>query len=252
MGDGEESAGHDSGQVEVADDERVFNSRGGNRLVRNIHFHKSAGSRPHALRVQFTKSKATSLTLKNTDFFVQYRRAVDLMADFLEIERHAPVRDQMQATAAAFLDHYGLHAVDVTVGKGDTAKTIQNVVRLAEDDAEPAAAPQRIISPATLIASDGRVRAITFKRRTRVHPARIQVRLTRGRQPSFSLENTSFSEQYRKAVTHLADALHLPPDDPLRRSMEQSGPAFLDHYALVTGPLNIPDAVVNLEPREKH
>lgn len=229
---------------------RIFALRGGRRLVCNIVYHKASGKRPHALGVLSRQAKATSLTLKNKDFFAQYKRAVDAIADSMGIPSESPVRSEMEATATDFLAHYGLETQPIEVGEGANKVSVKNVVVEPADDGSRAASEpsQRALStnhPAAFH-SDGRVRGVTYKARHGAAPAQIHVRPRRGKLASFSLENTSFATQYAAAIAHLADALGLPRGDPLRTRMECSGDAFLRYYGLTTRPLSIDDVVAPL------
>jgi hypothetical protein len=241
---------------------RVFLIRGDKKFVRGLGFHAPAGKRVQALRVTFGKKKSTSISLQKTDFFVQYRRAVKLLADFFKVPPDDALRKQMEQTVGDFMDYYGLTTQTRLLQHKYGTALIDNVaVQLdhkpqsfearqskAEDNsAADADAKLRRRDP---MWADGRVRGITFRPRTGVQGTAIHVRPQRGKAKTFSLERTSFSVQYKRAINCMADAIALAEDDPVRAQMLASGPAFLKHYKLATVAITIPDAVVMPESDE--
>lgn len=223
--------------------QRVLALRDGKRLVRNLVYSKASGKRPHVLRVVRRFSTATDFTLQNKDFYAQYKRAVDAIAETLGIDLDAPLRAEMLATADDFLKYYELQIHTVEVGEGPHKLTIENVIVVTDAEGIKQVATSGAGHPELLVA-DGRVRGVTFKARRGMIPAHIHVRPGRGKSTSFNLENTSFSSQYAAAIAYMVNAFGLSPSDPVREKMEMSGEAFLRHYGLTTQPISIADAVV--------
>lgn len=236
---------------------RIFTLRGERKLVSYIVYHKKSGHRPQALRIQIGQTKRTSITLKNKNFYLQYQKAIDLIADFHSIPASSDLRREMAATASDFLAVYGLETRTMTVAHGKRSRIVEHVA-IEVDPVDPAIYADESEQPrddSTTAASaqqrhfgtymvNGRVRGVTFRPRSGDKPAHIHVRPWRAKTASFSLENTSFSAQYARAIAVMVQSLALEPGDPIRVAMEQSGPAFLEYFNLNTQPLSIPDVAV--------
>lgn len=249
--------GPDQPAIDSALATRVFTLRGERKLVSYIVYHKESGPRPQALRIQIGQTKRTSITLKNKNFYLQYQKAIDLIADFHSIPASSDIRKEMAATASDFLAVYGLETRTLTVAHGKRSRIVEHVA-IEVGPADPAVYADQNEQPVgdSLAAAsaqqrhhgtymmNGRVRGVTFRPRSGDKPAHIHVRPWRAKTASFSLENTSFSAQYARAIAVMVQSLALEPGDPLRVAMEQSGPAFLEYCNLTTQPVSIPDVAV--------
>jgi len=236
---------------------RIFTLRGERKLVSYIVYHKKSGPRPQALRIQIGQTKRTSITLKNKNFYLQYQKAIDLIADFHSIPASSDIRREMAATASDFLAVYGLETRTVTVAHGKRSRIVENAAievgpvdpavyagqNEQPESYSPGAASARQRHYGTYMVN-GRVRGVTYRPRSGDKPAHIHVRPWRAKTASFSLENTSFSAQYARAIAVMVQSLALAPGDRIRVAMEQSGPAFLQYYNLNTQPVSIPDVAV--------
>lgn len=236
---------------------RIFTVRGERKLVSYIVYRRKSGPRPQALRIQIGQTKSTSITLKNKDFYLQYQKAIDLIADFHSIPASSDIRKEMAATASDFLVVYGLETRTIKVAHGKRSRIVENAAievgpvdpafytdpnEQPEGDSSDAASAQQRHHGTYMV--DGRVRGVTYRSRSGDRPAHIHVRPWRAKTASFSLENTSFSAQYARAIAVMVKSLALESGDPIRVAMEQSGQAFLQHYNLNTQPVSIPDVAV--------
>jgi hypothetical protein len=131
--------------------------------------------------------------------------------------------------------------VAIEVGRADPSVYADQNEQPEGDSPNAASAQQRHYSTYMV---NGRVRGVTFRPRSGDKPAHIHVRPWRAKTASFSLENTSFSAQYARAIAVMVQSLALEPGDPLRIAMEHSGPAFLQYFNLTTQPISIPDVAV--------
>lgn len=84
-------------------------------LVRGVTFRPAAGDRPAHIHVRRWRGKALFLSLENTSFAMQYEKAVRAMADSLGLPHDDPSRPLMHQSGPAFLQHYGLTTVTVTI-----------------------------------------------------------------------------------------------------------------------------------------
>lgn len=249
-GDTAETTDH-TNRADFEIESKVFVMRGDKKLVRHLAFAKAAGQRPNTLRVSVGSAHGTALTLKNASFARQYRRAIDMIADFHAIAQDDPIRDEMEKTGPAFLEHYGLRTLPFQFQKQGELKAIEDAAFPIDDgDAEKSKPPNgksKLGAPKALL-PHGLVRGVTFRPARGADPALIHVRLWRGKGFSLSLENVSFAKQYAKAIDAVADSLGIAAGDPLRNRLHQTGQAFLEHYALTTVVVTIPDVVVMKNP----
>lgn len=230
---------------------KVFVMRGDKKLVRHLSFAKAAGKRPNTLRVAIGSAHDTALTLKNASFSTQYRRAIAIVADFHGIPENDPIREKMEETAAAFLEHYNLHTQPFKFERQGILRSIEDAAFPNDTNLEAGAGDRASLKTPKAMTPDGLVRGVTYRSARSGQPALIHVRLWRGKGFSLSLENTSFAKQYAKAVAAVADSLGLTHDDPLRTQMQASGQAFLKHYRLATVAVTIPDVVVVQDPNQQ-
>lgn len=236
---------------------RIFTLRGERKLVSYIVYHRKSGPRPQSLRIQIGQTKSTSITLKNKDFYLQYQKAINVLADFHSIPASSVIRKEMAATASDFLAVYGLQTRTVTVAHGKRSRIVENVAvevgpidpafyaeqnEQSKGDSPGAVRAQKRHHGTYMV--EGRVRGVTYRPRSGEKAAHIHVRPWRAKTASFSLENTSFSAQYARAIAVMVQSLALEAGDPIRIAMEQSGPAFLQYYNLNTQPVSIPDVAV--------
>lgn len=242
---------NDENSADIEIESRVFVMRGDKKLVRHLAFAKAAGQRPNTLRVTVGSAHGTALTLKNSSFSRQYRRAIDMIADFYAIALDDPIRDEMEKTGPAFLEHYGLRTLPFQFQKHGELKVINDAILPIEDGdtrkAETPTAKAKLGAPKALL-PHGLVRGVTFRPARGADPASLHVRLWRGKGFSLSLENVSFAKQYAKAVDSVADSLGIAVADPLRNRLHETGQAFLEHYELTTVVVTIPDVVVLKNP----
>lgn len=241
----------DTKRTDLEIESKVFVMRGDKKLVRHLAFAKAAGQRPNTLRVSVGSAHGTALTLKNASFSRQYRRAVDMIADFHAIAQDDPLRDEMENTGPAFLEHYGLRTLPFKFQKQGELKTIEDAAFPINDSSTEG--PKTPSDKSTLgapkaLLPHGLVRGITYRPAQGAAPAVIHVRLWRGKGFSLSLENVSFANQYAKAVDAVADSLGIAVADPLRNRLHETGQAFLEHYELTTVVVTIPDVVVSKSP----
>lgn len=224
---------------------KIFQIRGDKKLVRHLAFAKAAGKRPNTLRVVIGSTHGTSLTLKNSSFARQYRRAIDKIADSYAVPEGDPLRAEMEKTAGDFLAYYNLRTQPFRFAHQGEFVELDDVAfpsdaGIAETVAK--SAPTR--KAPTAMQTNGLVRGVTFRSARSGQPALIQVNLWRGKGLRLSLENASFAMQYTKAVEAVADSLGMAPEDPMRAQLRETGQAFLKHYRLSTAAVTIPDVVV--------
>lgn len=84
-------------------------------LVRGVTFRPATGDQAKHIHVRRWRGNALTLSLENTSFAVQYEKATRAMADSLGLAKDDPSRTLMAESGEAFLQHYGLTAVSVTI-----------------------------------------------------------------------------------------------------------------------------------------
>lgn len=84
-------------------------------LVRGVTFGPATGCQAAHIHVRRWRGKALTFSLKNTSFATQYEKAVRAMADSLGLTHDDPRQALMLQSGPAFLQHYGLTTVSVTI-----------------------------------------------------------------------------------------------------------------------------------------
>lgn len=80
------------------------------------------------------------------------------------------------------------------------------------------------------------IRHLSFAKAAGKRPNSLRVLVGSTHGTALTLKNASFAIQYRRAVDLIAGFHGIPADDPLRREMEETAPAFLEHFHLHTQP----------------
>lgn len=111
-------------------EERIFLPDG--RGMRGINLLQSSGPRGNALSVAVhtltgQRQQINTYSLKNKDFFAQWKRAVDDIAKHYGVEEHSELYARMSAAAVLFCNHYGI-----------TLRCVVTTIQLAEFPAREA------------------------------------------------------------------------------------------------------------------